>query len=96
MAYDEWFETVYKENLELLERVACSFMLKKLGCGMEIYARYADQVSEEIQEAFILLWEKRERLCRAVDALRERLGSDAVRRGAGSSGRPPPSPATGG
>ena len=64
MAYDEWFETVYKENLELLERVACSFMLKKLGCGMEIYARYFSQVSEEIQEAFVLLWEKRERLCR--------------------------------
>ena len=64
MAYDEWFETAYKENLELLERVACSFMLKKLDCGMEIYARYAGQVSEEIQEAFVLLWEKRVRLWR--------------------------------
>ena len=73
MAYDEWFETAYKENLELLERVACSFMLKKLGCGMAVYARYADQAEEEIQEAFALLWAKRERLsplsqyCRLAD-----------------------------
>ena len=64
MAYDEWFETAYKENLELLERVACSFMLKKLGCGMAVYARYAGQVGEEIQEAFALLWNKREKLYR--------------------------------
>ena len=44
MAYDEWFETAYKENLELLERVACSFMLKKLGWGTEIYACYAGRL----------------------------------------------------
>lgn len=62
--YEEWFEIVYRDNITLLEKMARSFVMKKMNCDNQTYIRYADHVAGEIQESYMILWEKRENLYR--------------------------------
>jgi RNA polymerase sigma factor (sigma-70 family) len=59
MKYNEWFESIYHENEELLQEKACSFVMAKLKCGYQEYMRHEEDVKGEIQEAFMLLWNRR-------------------------------------
>ena len=59
MRYEGWFDAVYRHNIKLLESMARSFVMAKLKCGHQEYARHADCIGGEIQEVFMLMWDRR-------------------------------------